>query len=129
MADPPLVLPSDQDKLTLPSDQPEAEPVSGGRATWEGFKTGASFGTSDQLSGLAGITPVEPGSEAFMTPEQHQQRIEQADKDYHKAEANARAVREAAQAQHPALFGTGEFGGALATLAVPVGGELASGAG
>src|SRR5215472_7147053 len=127
-----ITLPSDQD-VTLPSDRPIGPEVGGSRAAWEGFKSGVTAGWSDKISGALAAMPtagtdVDAGAMAFMTPEQHQERIKAVGEQAQKAEAETRMMREAAQRQHPYLFGAGELGGAALGMAAVPGGGLAEGA-
>ena len=67
------------EKIDWPGTPVETAPVSGGRAAYEGFKHGATAGLSDALSSVpGGYAPTDIEGIPFLSPEQHDQRINAA---------------------------------------------------
>lgn len=102
-----------------PDTGAQAPQPSGLRSAFEGLKSGATAGWSDQLTGIAAAAGLGE-AEQYLTDEQLAdiQKAGGIPGVYATARDEAKAQREAAQAAHPYYYGAGQLGGAGATMAI-----------
>lgn len=121
--------------------QPVAPDMGGARAALHGAEQGATFGFSDELSGLNAAGPSAVGhipmvggiarpaiGAARLAKEAVMGGDQSATQEYEKARDEERAQDELAKSQHPYLHMAGELAGSIPAMAVLPGGEIAQGA-
>jgi len=121
--------------------QPVAPDMGGARAALHGAEQGATFGFSDELSGLNAAGPSAVGhipmvggiarpvvGAARLAKEAVMGGDQPATQEYEKARDEERTQDELAKSQHPYLHMAGELAGSIPAMAVLPGGEVAQGA-